>query len=581
MQYILIFLINSLLFTNSILAKELLSTKPPVPKPPVANSLVPDKVNSVSSDFIIEDESHKKKDYWRSFVNYYNRHFKINFGTSSAYYTTGPKIYIFTGLNFNQTFFDWFSIKFSGELAYFYTEINFKVDDQVAKSLKLAPGSLDSNFKENDYNFLIRDSYAQFDITQYARLIIGRKTINWGQFLIISPIDLALPLKVQTQGLSLSKINSRVPQDAVILSLFPIPQMEIETYYFPTLTLEPSIQRALSQYANRPEVQTTPVDMGILSTEFNNIPNQKYNTIQDAIFGGAIQAYKYNNSYSSLYLPTNYKNLDKNYQLASRIVVYLPRITFGFTYLYGFNTIASYSDVNLKPISSSVVGIPNAFSTIDNGSYLSRTHTGGIEISIPIGKWDLKAESSVTNRFQRIAGSFNDDIFNSNSSIKKASAALTNWILNSNGGSLNLRYIEFTTALGFDLILNRFLINFMLLRYDTLYVNEQKNGINLYNQYKDVKNDITLTAPPVIPLGNFAWYILENKKMLLGFLGGYLGLGLGGSIYFQQQLFDDSFIWSVSLDGIVLNKNTFIDTSVIALESKFAIGGKISLSYTL
>ena len=82
----------------------------------VATTTSPNNKNIQSqfsnSDFVLDENIDTKKNYWKKFVDYYNRHFKLNIGTSSAYYTTGPSIYTFASLTYNQSFLVGLLLKF-------------------------------------------------------------------------------------------------------------------------------------------------------------------------------------------------------------------------------------------------------------------------------------------------------------------------------------------------------------------------------------------------------------------------------------------------------------------------------------
>ena len=513
--------------------------------------------NDDQDELIIEEGS--QGDSSDSFIDFWNKYFKFGIGTSSGYYVNtdfeenGYRLYHFAFLNFDYAPFEWISIKMAGEV--YRSDIVLALtagDDNTQRPAdgESEPGPDDEEsssmrYEKGEWVPIIRDTYLQLDITQYARLSIGRKTIVWGQLNAISPVDIVLPIRVQSQALAFNKAGNRIPQDVAILGLYPTENIEMEGYYFPKTTLDRSTVNVLEDF-----------------TDDENVSIDLHNTFDD---------------------------LDQNYQVAGRLIFYLDFMTLGFSYFNGFYTFGTIE--NARWLSS----VENTSFDRDNNPRITiehdyriapslyRAQTLGLELSIPVQEWALKIESAFSTRKTEIdSGSIN--LVFSDQAQRQQQVALIDWVRNENNGSLTVDHYEVISGIGLDADLDRWVFNLLVLNVTNIYPDHAQEGLDLVRELEEAQGDSTgLETPLIIPFFNIGWYASADKKTTLGLLGGFLGpIGFGASIYITQTLFDDDFRWAISLDGISFHSDNFVEvTGGAEPRDSFLFGVKIILTYTI
>ncbi|MDD9857639.1 MAG: hypothetical protein OXU96_06295, partial [Gammaproteobacteria bacterium] len=75
--------------------------------------------------------------------------------------------------------------------------------------------------EEDDSDLDLSDAYIQYEAPGNFVFTAGRARVSWGQFNLVSPVNLALPVTPQSNEASVRKVNLLVPQDQVSFSWFP------------------------------------------------------------------------------------------------------------------------------------------------------------------------------------------------------------------------------------------------------------------------------------------------------------------------------------------------------------------------
>ena len=564
-----------------------------------------------NSDFVIEDDSSskKKKNAWKEFVNYYNKHFKLTFGTASGYYNSGPRVYSYINLNWEQTFFKFWTLKFNGEALHSYSQIKLEPDNSLPPDLQQKTANL-LTYTDNSLaspidwsrTFVLRETYTQFDITQYARLVAGRKVVTWGQFDILSPVDIALPIRATSGGLAVSKIANRIPQDVAILSIFPTSKIELELYYFPYVTIDQSVKKTFAKFTEKAIFLTVPQ----LSSEADNNYNKTYgntyltNNSNDPFLTktgyyntptGAASVQKtiqvpppLFNAYDNIY------NLAKSWQVAARFMYYHDNFIMGVTYSYLYNTL---SPANIERIYYSPSGIPNVpdFVNYKSTPQLLRTHNLGYELAIPIKRWVIKAEVAanfsistmnlqVSSLFANLTGQSAGKPVSPD--LLKAAQELHDFVIQKNEGYFAyLQYAQLIYAMGVEVDERRWFGTLQVIRLDNVYWGNAKKLQELSEKYEALNRSKPSSLIPVVPLINIGWYSVASKKGMLGLAGGFLVVGLGGSLYYLHKFFDDSFTVGGSFDVLRINADRLAESAGTKIANSWVIGGKILFSYSL
>lgn len=180
----------------------------------------------------------------------------------------------------------------------------------------------------------LREAYIDYNFTDSLMLSLGRQTIVWGQFDLFSPIDFALPFDFSQSGMTFSKVDRRLPQDAAKLSWFATPKTEIQLYYFPDYPSDHIINSQVSE-----ELRET-----ILKPSSSDDDQQ-----------------------------------------AVRLMFYQDWGTVGLTYYKGFDAFASYL--------SKITKVDGEFSYKEQVAITEKT-VYGIEIAKPVGSFVWKFEIS-------------------------------------------------------------------------------------------------------------------------------------------------------------------------------------------
>ena len=159
-------------------------------------------------------------------------------------------------------------------------------------------------------NQFFRESYLQFELGDYTTLSIGKQIHTFGQFNIVSFIDLLLlPLDISDRSFKANKVENRLPQLSAKLSFFTLQNTEINLLYLPRIEQDSLFDFTLQA------LRKNPIKVGA---------NFSYNALTQNV-----------NSRKETVQKGEFPNIDNEASWALRILQYHSSITYGFTLFTG------------------------------------------------------------------------------------------------------------------------------------------------------------------------------------------------------------------------------------------------------
>lgn len=273
--------------------------------------------------------------------NYLEKVFSGEIGVSYSTNDTSNRVAYFGTLRYEDLFYNFIKAK----LEYRYTNLNIKKE----LSLRVdTPGLPNTKTVEKSFTTSgFREAYLDFDLGRYVSFSIGRQVIVWGQFEILSPIDMLLPYEYSTGISSISKVQNRLPQNSAILNIFPSSNFKITGYYFPKIERDEMVQEIF--------------DAGEVYYDINQKKIEQ-------------------------------PDKDEEYRIAMRATYFADNFTFGITYYDGWENFFTEYEY-LEPSSRNRL---HDDLTIVDYPMVSKVIATGIELSVPINKWTWKLEATQT-----------------------------------------------------------------------------------------------------------------------------------------------------------------------------------------
>lgn len=375
----------------------------------------------------------------------------------------------------------------------------------------------------SDSNFRIQDSFVSYDIGSFATISGGKKRIVWGQFEPFSPTNMAFPINISITNPSYSKLNGAIGQEFIGLEIYPSSNVKIENYIIPRY----SFDRLTSSYLKRGNSyhEATPNGDNI-EYSIQNFRNGQSEEVDDPGY-------------------------------ASRIGFYPEWGTVAFSFAKGYDSIFKINKTTIRPLlnqdgSEYSFGADNfAFNegdnyyTLNSRPTLSEQKMYGFELAIPVDKATFKFEVASFDKFYELSygnsqvlsralnGYDSAPGFSGNFTAAKN---LANWAYKENNGKLYFPYKQILSAAGFDLKLDRWMINAAILyRYNYIESKYQKHLDFAKEAFPNLNED---NIPRVFPMLNVARYLGERKSALLGVGAGVIGNGTGVGVYFSKDFFE-------------------------------------------
>ena len=277
-------------------------------------------------------------------------------------------------------------------------------------------------------NFSLRDAYIDFNIADFASIVLGKKVVSWGQLDIFSPVDAVLPTKAIGSIGAASRVANRLSQQLAFLSIHPFESMELQAYYFPQITRD---------------------------------------IITDKIM-------------NNFYIPIKQPDNSNEYQFAFRALYYGDSATIGLTYYDGWEKyFTNYIEIEANEKRT------RRYPKVQNIKVL------GAEISIPVSKVTFGLEVAISEYNKDLVANniYVDDTFDTAVIDKKMK--LFDWSIADNNSKLYIPIKQSLVTLGADYYSDNWIINVAGLYNYIEYRNNSdikavKLGQDIENRDKDI-----------------------------------------------------------------------------------------------
>ena len=479
-----------------------------------------------------------------------------------------------------------------------------------------------------DDTSIVNDAFVQFDLLRNLEVTAGRRRVNWGQFELLSPVSLSLPVSLQSADAVTDKIATLFAQDQVALTWFPTPRMEISGYYFNSVQLDPLFESVLSG-GSQPEGATDDIYNYDPATASGRLTQSEVlapdNDLTDHEHG-ALRVVFYNNwgTLGFTYHDTN-DSLgfeSKNARLAcagpigtdgtptrgegrkveligpdSRIASVGGTNASSATNPVG-SCVRTTADVTVLPsdhpkaanAANKKAEIYNVFSNAN----LFPTENYGIELAFPRGDWVWKFEmlySDTTVDLQAFSSAILVDpatgMASGNADDTLAQARLDYYrAINNrkgfnkaglpNAGSLSMDATRTISAIGADTDGDKWRLNLTL-----LYLNETWEDESLRKLQDAAEGADEGAGATFAPAFNVARYLDPDKNREVGLLGGFVGTYFGLALY-RTSLIREKFRWTIGLEAVSnLRDELAAESQSIRYELKdeISFGARLSVIY--
>ena len=521
-------------------------------------------VSLFSQDFDIDEnlqfEEVVEEEDRNLFLEFIDKNISGQFGFS--YTSFSDVIYrqlTFFKLSYEQDF-DWLKLNLSGEYTNSEIGLSLKKQDCTPNS----PDFEDCKELPEEQSFVsksevgaFREAYIDLDFI-YASLSAGYKVIVWGQFEVFSPIDFALPIRLNSFGTGLNKTDRRLSQRVVQLNVYPYSDIEISYYYFPYFEVDPQLD----------EVNQKRYTDFFIAGDNNNLDTHSIKYFEEETITPENEAHS-----------------------AARILFYQNWGTIGLTYAEVFSffpeSTTRVMGVDIENINDDgiIVDAPetcvlpalNQTSCVGlEQQSFNRTNIGGIELAVPSGNWTWKFEYT----YQKIVQDLNitgNGFYNDGTEELNKYIDFFNWALEDNEGRLYLERKQNTFAAGFDYNSPTLVTNFTLyyVQY-TPFTSTEEVGLELA---KDINEDLdeAIRKDEAFPAFNITSFNNEDREAGKGMALGILGAGAGVSFYYFQE-FLEAFTINGALDIIqYFGNSNIVDVENYELVDDILPGIRVSM----
>ena len=349
---------------------------------------------------------------------------------------------------------------------------------------------------------MLREAYVRADPFEWWRLIAGRQVVSIGQFDIFSPVDFVLPVDFTNTRLSYNKVEYRLPQDA-LRNNFYLGNWRLETVWFPTLR----------------------------SDDFTRVvqsaPQQYYDPTQDR----------------DVTVKTEFPADENQYLL--RLMYEGNDLTYGFTFYDGYDLFALGGATHLL-LKEEGPGPSEARPRADwyyreIRPSTQRRRAYGFELAKQINKFSVKFELLAERGIEIL-----NFITSPDELLNADERRYVDFILNENGGRLDVEREQILAALGFDYYNDKNFFNVYLLGFQEFLDSRSRRAVELADR---AYPDQAVISASVFPAFNMGGFYGERKQHTVGFIGGFLSFALGGSVYYLNDYYE-SFQYGVSLEAL-------------------------------
>ncbi len=481
---------------------------------------------------------------------YWDKHVVVRLGTSLAtsLNTSDYRNYYFTNIAWQHNF-DWIAFNFEGEVyrsEYRYTlelessertELDRQISESIAGGIPMNDPSFralmnrreDLNrdefiFTDRENDIIYREANVKL-ISEYIQVSGGYHTVVWGQVEGFSSVDFILPFRFASGNLGLSKADSRIPQLSGIVSIFPLPWIEIQAYYFPELTLDAPLRKFYEEERGA-DLDLDDGRQGLVKHGFE------------------------------------YPKDSEVAQYAGRILFYLNKLTLGLIYHEGWDqfNIQSNSKIN-RQTATNLRGVPYQYVRYENKERLARVQNYGFESSFALGSWNIRldilqrvvprtlSESKIGIRSHNFNAENSDTLtLNSNRQEQQnIREELFNFAIDENDSSFDYGVKEtiWVTSVDTDTDTWFFSISSVFVREN--FSDDNGSQFVYYGNRIDELSGNSSDNIHNVASGHFILtllrYLSEDKKDVLGLSAGLFGDPKAGggalsTLYFNQEYFE-------------------------------------------
>jgi len=388
--------------------------------------------------------------------------------------------------------------------------------------------------KEDDSDFDLGDAYVQYEAPGNFVFTAGRARVSWGQFNLVSPVNLALPVTPQSNEASVRKVNLLVPQDQVSFSWFPHERVELQGYHF----------------------FSTNIDSLVEEVTRNRGSDEVYAMDADA-------------SSPSMSMPADRLDLTRHSHHAARLLFYPDWGTLGFTWHKGRKALAFSSNLATleRPEGTNVFNVRRHVDFPEADNF-------GIELAIPSGQWIwkfemLRQETQVDLDGYSIAfgSSRPTDPGTLQGHYDYFQAVLAN-----NNGKLYIPVDRYIFGIGAESDRDKWRFDLSLFVIDDRFDSTGDELIRLERAAGFETDRDTLIFPAI----SVARYIGGNKEREAGVLAGFLGAYFGVSTYYTAKIGDD-FRWTAGVEAASSLRDQFLSER----EDRYELADDLSAGFRL
>lgn len=414
--------------------------------------------------------------------------------------------------------------RFAGERGRIYLSAIASQSD-IELDLELKQSAQDNNtggapqemtLEEDDSDLDLSDAYLQYAAGDFV-FTAGRARVSWGQFNLVSPVNLALPVTPQSNEASVRKVNLLVPQDQASFSWFPHERVEVQGYHFFSTNIDSLVEEVTRKRGSDRFITAYNAGTGMETAEDR---------------------------------PTDRRNLTRHSHNAMRLMFYPDWGTMGFTWHEGRKALAFSS--NLATV--------HRDDESDHNLYNVRRHVDfpesdnfGFEIAIPAGQWTWKFEMLYQETEVDLEG-YSIGIADSQTGNTLANyRAYFDAVVNDNAGKLYIPVDRYIFGIGAESDRDDWRFDFNLFAIDDRFDSAGQRLIDLEEAAGFDTDRDTLVFPAV----SVARYLGGDKEREAGVLAGFLGAYFGVSAYYTSTIGDD-FRWTAGIEAASSLRDQFL-----------------------
>ena len=396
----------------------------------------------------------------------------------------------------------------------------------------------------------IREAYLQYDPADYLSLSVGYQRPIWGQFDIVSPVNLLLPLEFQSDDPSFDKSSFRMPQPAVSATVFPFERLEVSAYWFPGTNLDPLHQEILDEAG--------PNTVYVAGDEF-----------------GATET-----------RPRPREDASDYDAYAARAVWYGDALILGLTYFEGRNTLFTFDALPLvpAPVLQEEGGTSyDAYSVIDR-SALPSSRAVGVELAVPVGRYTYTVEA-FNMMTEADIGALRREIIPQGATDARSQATreLYQWIVNENGGRGYVDVELYMAGAGFDALYDHWRFGASGFVVGTSLSGEASEADRLVQAAYSEDDDSVGFSSEFLPNAYLFYDFDEERTETIGFVGGFAGPLFGLSTFYTGTWLDN-LRYTASLEYAVVLSDLLLDelnseSGAYELESAASFGARFGVLY--